>query len=173
MSIIKSILDKINIKREKALASSLNNLILAQQFLDLITPTEQKCKTEALKQVKPKFASIFERGSSIKLPKCFNIGDEIKTWDNLHFADKKTRKKTFDLYISLMEKHEYKSMKGQCPRLERQSTLMDCEDKLISELSKYTGVNAKDLKTDTIRKNYLDGCKNVIKNTSTILNVAA
>ncbi len=170
MNKIQSRLTTTKADEQKKLHDKLNNMIFAKHLIALVTPISEICKSAALKQVAPTFSCATERGNSIPLPTNINIGQKIESWNNLHFACKDKRKQTYDLYIHFMEQEGYVSNTGRCPQLERQSILLDCEDKLISELTKYTGIDKFDLKNNTMRYEYLNGCRKVLlNNTSTPL----
>lgn len=164
MNKIQSRLTAIKANEQKRLHDKLNNTIFAKYLIGLVTPISAICKSAALKQVAPTFSCATERGSSIPLPANIHIGQKIESWDNLHFASKEKRKQTYDLYMHFMEQEGYVSNSGRCPQLERESTLLDCEDQLISELTKYTGINKLDLKNSIMRYEYLNGCKKVLLN---------
>ncbi|MDP2565782.1 hypothetical protein [Pseudoalteromonas marina] len=164
MNKIQSKLTEIKTNEQQKLLEKLNNTKFATYLIALVTPISDICKSAALKQVAPTFSSTTDRGSSIPLPANIHIGQKIESWDNLHFANKKKRKQTYDLYMHFMEQEGYDSNTGRCPQLERESALLDCEDKLISELTKYTGVSMSDLKNNTMRYEYLNGCKKVLLN---------
>lgn len=167
MNKVQSILAKVKTNKQKNIQDKMNNIMFAKHLIELVTPISEICKSAALKQVKPTFCTTYERGSSIPLPTNIEVGQNIESWNNLHFASKEKRKQTYDLYIKLMEQEGYTSNTGRCPQLERQSVLLDCEDKLISELTKYTGTSKFDLKNSTMRYEYLNGCKKVLLNNTT------